>query len=333
MIVDRSRNEKQQDLRLSTNLTRVFVLYITLPNVQNEDPLKIVLKSLQNGSNVQNEDPFKIVLKSLQNGSNLIVDRSRNEKQQDLRLSTNLTRAFVLYITLPNVQNEDPLKIVLKSLQNGSNVIVDRSRNEKQQDLRLSTNLTRVFVLYITLPNVQNEDPFKIVLKSLQNGSNLIVDRSRNEKQQDLRLSTNLTRAFVLYITLPNVQNEDPLKIVLKSLQNGSNVIVDRSRNEKQQDLRLSTNLTRVFVLYITLPNVQNEDPFKIVLKSLQNGSNLIVDRSRNEKQQDLRLSTNLTRAFVLYITLPNVQNEDPPPPQNRLEITSKWLERDLIVL
>ena len=158
----------------------------------------------------------------------MIVDRSRNEKQQDLRLSTNLTRVFVLYITLPNVQNEGPLKIVLKSLQNGSNVIVDRSRNEKQQDLRLSTNLTRVFVLYITLPNVQNEDPFKIVLKSLQNGSNLIIDRSRNEKQQDLRLSTNLTRAFVLYITLPNVQNEDPpppKKIVLKSLQNGSNVI------------------------------------------------------------------------------------------------------------
>ena len=226
--------------------------------------------------NVQNEDSLKIVLKSFQNGSNVIVDRSRNEKQQDLRLSTNLTRVFVLYITLPNVQNEDSLKIVLKSLQNGSNVIVDRSRNEKQQDLRLSTNLTRVFVLSITLPNVQNEDSLKIVLKSLQNGSNVIVDRSRNEKQQDLRLSTNLTRVFVLSITLPNVQNEDSLKIVLKSLQNGSNVIVDRSRNEKQQDLRLSTNLTRVFVLYITLPNVKNEDPFKIVLKSLQNGSNVI---------------------------------------------------------
>ena len=142
----------------------------------------------------------------------MIVDRSRNEKQQDLRLSTNLTWVFVLYITLPNVLNEDPLKIVLKSLQNGSNVIVDRSRNEKQQDLRLSTNLTRVFVLYITLPNVQNEDPFKIVLKSLQNGSNLIVDRSRNEKQQDLRLSTNLTRVFVLYITLPKYKTKTPSK-------------------------------------------------------------------------------------------------------------------------
>ena len=63
----------------------------------------------------------------------------------------------------------------------------------------------------------------------------MFIDRRRNEKQQDLRLSTNLTRVFVLYITLPKVQNEDPLKIVLKSLQNGSNVIVDQSRNEKQQ--------------------------------------------------------------------------------------------------
>ena len=230
----------------------------------------------------------------------MIIDRSRNKKQQDLLLSTNLTRVFVLYITLPKVQNEDPLKIVLKSLQNGSNVIVDRSRNEKQQDLRLSTNLTRVFVLYITLPKVQNEDPLKIVLKSLQNGSNVIVDRSRNEKQQDLRLSTNLTRVFVLYITLPKVQNEDPFKIVSKSLQNGSNVILHRSRNKEQQDLkqdlRLSTNLTRVFVLYTTLPKVQNEDPFKIVLKSLQNGSSMIVDRSRNKEQQDLQQDLRLSR-------------------------------------
>ena len=174
-------------------------------------------------------------------------------------------------------------------------MIIDRHRNEKQQDLRLSTNLTRVFVLYITLPKVQNEDPLKIVLKSLQNGSNLIVDRSKNEKQQDLRLSTNLTRVFVLYITLPKVQNEDPFKIVPKSLQNGSNVILHRSRNKEQQDLRLSTNLTRVFVLYITLPKVQNEDPFKIVLKSLQNGSSMIVDRSRNKEQQDLQQDLRLS--------------------------------------
>ena len=115
------------------------------------------------------------------------------QKQETTRFA-NLTRVFVLYITLPNVQNEDPLKIASKSPQNGSNVIVDRSRNKKQQDLRLSTNLTRVFVLYITLPKVQNEDPFKIVLKSLQNGSNMIVDRSRNKKQHDLRLSQHAGR-------------------------------------------------------------------------------------------------------------------------------------------
>ena len=72
-------------------------------------------------------------------------------------------------------------------------------------------------------------------------------------------------------------------------------------------DLRLSTHLTRVFVLYITLPNVQNKDPFKIVLKSLQNGSSMIVDRSRNKEQQDLkqdlRLSRNFTTSSVLYFT------------------------------
>ena len=116
----------------------------------------------------------------------------------------------------------------------------------------------------------KNEDPFKIVLKSLERGSSMILDRSRNMEQHDLRLSMNLTRVFVLYKTLPKVQNEDPFKIVLKTLQNGLNMILHRSRNKEQQDLRLSTNLTRVFVLYIILPKVQNEDPFKIVLKSLE---------------------------------------------------------------
>ena len=81
----------------------------------------------------------------------------------------------------------------------------------------------------------------------------MILDRSRNKERQDLQLSTNLTRVFVLYITLPKVQNEDPVKIVLKSLEKGSNIILHQSRNKEQQDLRLSTNLTRVFVLYITL--------------------------------------------------------------------------------
>ena len=88
--------------------------------------------------------------------------------------------------------------------------------------MRLSTNLTGVFVLYnITLPNVQNEDPFKIVLKALPKGSHMILDRSRNKEHRDLQLSTNLTGVFVLYITLPNAQNEDPFKIVLKSLPKG----------------------------------------------------------------------------------------------------------------
>ena len=56
----------------------------------------------------------------------------------------------------------------------------------------------------------------------------------------------------------------------------------------------------------------------------------MIIDRSRNKKQQDLLLSTNLTRVFVLYITLPNpTKSTKRRPPQNRLEITSKWFERD----
>ena len=48
--------------------------------------------------------------------------------------------------------------------------------------------------------------------------------------------------------------------------------------------MRFLANLTGVFVLYITLPNVQNEDPFKIVLKSLSIGSHMILDRSRNKE-------------------------------------------------
>ena len=52
-------------------------------------------------------------------------------------------------------------------------------------------------------------------------------------------------------------KNEDPVKIVLKSLEKGSNMIFDWNRNKEQQDLRLSTKLTRVFVFYINLPKVQ----------------------------------------------------------------------------
>ena len=72
-------------------------------------------------------------------------------------------------------------------------------------------------------------------------------------------------------------KNEDSVKIVLKSLKKGSNMILDRSRNKEHQDLQLSTNLTRVFVLYITLPKVQNEEPVKIVLKLTR----FSVDRSQ----------------------------------------------------
>ena len=71
--------------------------------------------------------------------------------------------------------------------------------------------------------------------------------------------------------------------------------------------------------------------PPQNVLKSLQNGSNVIVDRSRNEKQQDLRLSTNLNKG-LRFVHNPTKSTKRRPP-QNRLEITSKWLERDLIVL
>ena len=64
--------------------------------------------------------------------------------------------------------------------------------------------------------------------------------------------------------------------------------------------------------------------PFKIVLKlSLEKGSNMILDQSKNIKEQkDLRLSVNLTRVFVLFCT-------KQIPLQNLLDNTSKWLEHD----
>ena len=72
----------------------------------------------------------------------------------------------------------------------------------------------------------KNEDPFKVVLKSLENSSNMILDRSRIGERQNLRLSSNLTRVFVLYKTPPKVQNEDPLKSALKLLKNSSNIVL-----------------------------------------------------------------------------------------------------------
>ena len=47
MILDQRRNKKQQDMRFLLNFTRVFVLYITPPKVQNEDPVNIDGKALE----------------------------------------------------------------------------------------------------------------------------------------------------------------------------------------------------------------------------------------------------------------------------------------------
>ena len=60
-------------------------------------------------------------------------------------------------------------------------------------------------------------------------------------------------------------KNEDPLKIFLKSLENGSNMIFDWNKTERNKILRFLSILARVFVLYKTPPKVQNKDPFQIV--------------------------------------------------------------------
>jgi len=52
MILDQRINKEQQEKQLSTNLTRVFVLYITPTKVQNKDPVNIDRKSLEKGSDV-----------------------------------------------------------------------------------------------------------------------------------------------------------------------------------------------------------------------------------------------------------------------------------------
>jgi len=92
----------------------------------------------------------------------------------------------------------------------------------------------------------------------------MILDRRINKEQQEKQLSTNLARVFVLYITPPKVQNEDPVNIDQKALEKGSGVNFYRGRNKEQKDKWLSTNLTRVFVLYITPTKVQNGDPVNI---------------------------------------------------------------------
>ena len=118
-------------------------------------------------------------------------------------------------------------------------------------------------------------------------------------------------------------KNEDPVKIVLKSLKKGSNMILDQSRNKEHQDLQLSTNLTRVFVLYITLPKVQNEDPVKIILKSLE------ITRKRLEHDSRPKQKQGATRfAFMnkfdqgLRFVHNPTKSTKRRPRQNRLEIT-----------
>jgi len=69
----------------------------------------------------------------------------------------------------------------------------------------------------------------------------MILDRSRNKKQQDMRFSSNLTRVFVLYITPPKVQNEDPINIDQKSLEKGSDVNFYRGRNNFSPETTAST--------------------------------------------------------------------------------------------
>ena len=73
-----------------------------------------------------------------------------------------------------------------------------------------------------------------------------------------------------MYITPPKVQNEDPVNIDQKSLEKSSDVNFYGGRNKEQKDKRLSTNLIRVFVLYITPTKVENEDPVNIDRKSIK---------------------------------------------------------------
>ena len=100
-------------------------------------------------------------------------------------------------------------------------MILDRRINKEQQEKQLSTKLTRVFVLYITPPKVQNKDPVNIDHKLLEKSSDVNFYRGRNKEQKDKRLATNLTRVVVLYITPTKVQNEDPVNIDWKSIKKG----------------------------------------------------------------------------------------------------------------
>ena len=101
-------------------------------------------------------------------------------------------------------------------------MILDQSRNKEHQDLQLSTNLTRVFVLYITLPKVQNEDPVKIVLKLLEITRKRLEHDSRPKQKQGatrFAFMNKFDQGLRFVHNPPKVQNEDPVKIVLKLLE------------------------------------------------------------------------------------------------------------------
>ena len=91
--------------------------------------------------------------------------------------------------------------------------------------------------------------------------------------------------------------------------------------------MQLSTNLTRVFVLYITPPKVQNKDPVKIVLKLLE------ITRKRLEHDSRSKQKQGATRFVVInefdqglrFVHNPTKSTKRRPR-QNRLEITRKWL-------
>ena len=105
-------------------------------------------------------------------------------------------------------------------------------------------------------------------------------------------------------------------------------MILDRSRNKEHQDLQLLTNLTRVLVLYITLPEVQNEDSVKIVLKSLEITRKRLEHNSRSKQKQGATRFAFMNKfdQGLRFVHNPTKSTKRRPR-QNRLEITRKWLQ------
>ena len=94
--------------------------------------------------------------------------------------------------------------------------------------------------------------PFKIILKLLEIGSNMILDWIRTRRKR-FAVFIAFSQGFCFVQTPPKVQNEDPFEIVSKSLQNGlkplkhqfsHKYIITRSNNL----LQFLINLARVFV-------------------------------------------------------------------------------------